>query len=43
MTPAAETPVAAVEAPSFQSAVVGFLVSNALLTTLMVLLGSAAA
>ena len=42
MTPAPESPVA-VEGPSFKSAVVGFLVSNALLTTLMVLLGSAAA
>ena len=43
MTPAPETPVAARETPSFKSAVGGFLVSNALLTALMVLLGSAAA
>ena len=42
MTPA-ETPLASPPGPSFKSAILGFLISNVALTTLMVLLGSAGA
>ena len=43
MTASSSTAPTSVQGPSFKSAIIGFLISNAALTTIMVLLGSAAA
>ena len=42
MTPASDIPTTRVEGPSFKTALLGFLLSNLVMTTAMVLLGSVA-
>jgi hypothetical protein len=42
MTPAHPAPAASTQGPSFKTAILGFFVSNVVLTTAMVLLGSVA-
>ena len=42
MTPAHHAPVPGTQGPSFKTAILGFFVSNIVLTTAMVLLGSVA-
>lgn len=42
MTPAPHAPDASLRGPSFKTALLGFLISNVVLTTAMVLLGSVA-
>jgi hypothetical protein len=42
MTPASRAPAAIPQGPSFKTAILGFFISNVVLTTAMVLLGSVA-